>query len=42
MSRARGFFRVHRRPLIGGTAGITPVVEARVEWGKKWRKNDFG
>jgi hypothetical protein len=28
--------------LTGSTAGITPVVKARVEWGKKWRKNDFG
>ena len=34
MSRAR-LFRVHRRPLTGSTAGITPVVEARVEWRKK-------
>src|SRR5258708_39764765 len=41
MSRARPH-RVHCRPLTGSTAGITPVVKARVEWGKKWRKNDFG
>lgn len=37
MSRAR-LYRVHRRPLTGSTAGITPVVKARVEWGKKWRE----
>jgi hypothetical protein len=41
MSRAQPY-RVHRRPLTGSTAGITPVVKARVEWGKKWRENDFG
>jgi hypothetical protein len=28
--------------LTGSTAGITPVVEARVEWRKKWSENDFG
>jgi hypothetical protein len=40
MSRAQPY-RVHRRPLTGSTAGITAVVKARVEWGKKWRENDF-
>src|SRR5882724_9301417 len=31
--------RVHRRPLTGSTAGITPVLQkARVEWGKKWKE----
>jgi hypothetical protein len=24
--------------LTGSTAGVTPVVKARVEWGKKWRE----
>jgi hypothetical protein len=33
LSRAR-FVRVHRRPLTGSTAGITPVLKARVEWRK--------
>jgi hypothetical protein len=28
--------------LTGSTAGITPVWKARVEWGKKWREDDFG
>jgi hypothetical protein len=41
-SRARAGTRVHRRPLTGSTAGITPVRKARVEWGKKWREDDFG
>jgi len=38
----RGFSTRHRRPLTGSTAGITPVLKARVEWGKKWKKNVFG
>ena len=36
--QGRGFSRVHRRPLTGSTAGITPVFKARVEWGKKWKE----
>ena len=39
-SQGRGVCsRVHRRPLTGSTAGITPVLQkARVKWGKKWKE----
>jgi hypothetical protein len=40
--KGAGKFRVHRRPLTGSTAGITPVLKRRgFEWRKKKRK-DFG
>jgi hypothetical protein len=34
--KGAGEFRVHRRPLTGSTAGVTPFLNARVEW----RKNE--
>ena len=34
--------RVHRRPLTGSTAGLTPVLEGAGEAGKKVEKETFG
>jgi hypothetical protein len=41
LSRAR-FVRVHRRPLTGSTAGITPVLKRRGLSGEKMSRKDFG
>jgi hypothetical protein len=41
--KGAGKFRVHRRPLTGSTAGITPVFERRgFEWRKNGKRKDFG
>ena len=40
-SRARAKTRVHRRPLTGSTAGITPVLKARVSGGKNGEGDEF-
>jgi hypothetical protein len=41
-SQGRGSFRVHRRPLMGSTAGVTPVHGGAGEAGKKVEKETFG
>jgi len=39
--KGAGKFRVHRRPLTGSTAGITPVVKRRGLSGEKMEKKTF-
>jgi hypothetical protein len=41
-SRARAGTRVHRRPLTGSTAGITPVFKGAGERGKNAEGDEFG
>jgi hypothetical protein len=40
--KGAGKFRVHRRPLTGSTAGITPFVKSRVEWRKNEERSNVG